>query len=140
MDPVLFAVENGVARITIDREAKRNALDTATLEGLRRAVELAGASDEARAIVLTGAGAKAFCAGGDLSSIQGDGFLARHDGRGLYVSLLEALERSTKPIVARLNGDALGGGLGLALACDMIVAADHASLGTPEVKLGLFPM
>jgi enoyl-CoA hydratase len=69
----------------------------------------------------------------------GDGFLARHDGRGAYVALLEALERSTKPLVARLNGDALGGGLGLALGCDVIVAAQHAHLGTPEVKLGLFP-
>jgi len=138
-DPVRFEAKGAALWLTIDREPKRNALDQATLEGLRRGVEMACASDEARVIVLTGAGEKAFCAGGDLSSMQGEGFLAKHEGRGAYVALLETLERSSKPVVARLNGDALGGGLGLALACDVIVAAQHAQLGTPEVKLGLFP-
>ncbi len=139
-DSVRFEVRDKAAWLTIDREAKRNALDVAALEGLKRGVELACATDDAHAIVISGAGDKAFCAGGDLGSMQGDsGFLARHEGRGLYVALLETFERSTKPLVARLNGDALGGGLGLALACDVIVAAQHAQLGTPEVKLGLFP-
>ncbi len=138
-DPVRFETKGPAAWITIDREAKRNALDGATLEGLVRAIEMAEAMDEVRAIVVTGAGEKAFCAGGDLSSMQADGFLAKHEGRGKYVALLEKLERATKPIVARVNGDALGGGLGLALGCDIVVAAAHASFGTPEVKLGLFP-
>jgi enoyl-CoA hydratase/carnithine racemase len=139
-DPVRFDLKGPAAWITIDRDAKRNALDRATLEGLGRALDLAAASPEVRAIVLTGAGSKAFCAGGDLSSMQADGFLAKHEGRGRYVELLEKIERSPKPIVARVNGDALGGGLGLALACDIVVAAEHASFGTPEVKVGLFPM
>lgn len=138
-EPVRFEQKDKAVWLTIDREAKRNSLDQATLEGLKRGVEMAGAADDVRVIVVTGAGEKAFCAGGDLSSMQGEGFLARHEGRGAYVALLETLERSTKPLVARLNGDALGGGLGLALGCDVIVAAQHAQLGTPEVKLGLFP-
>jgi enoyl-CoA hydratase/carnithine racemase len=139
-DPVRFETRDGAAFLTIDREAKRNSLDQATLDGLVRALALAEATEDVRLTILTGAGEKAFCAGGDLSSMQGDGFLARHEGRGSYVALLEALERTTKPTIARVNGDALGGGFGLALACDMVVAAEHASFGTPEIKLGLFPM
>lgn len=140
-EPVRFELKGSAAWLTIDREAKRNSLDPATLEGLKRGVEMACAADDVRVVVLTGAGEKAFCAGGDLSSSMtgADGFLAKHDSRGAYVALLETLERSSKPLVARLNGDALGGGLGLALACDVIVSAQHAQLGTPEVKLGLFP-
>lgn len=139
-NPVRFDLTGAAAWITIDREAKRNALDPATLEGLGRAIDLANASEDVRVLVLTGAGTKAFCAGGDLSSMQQDGFLGKHEGRARYLELLERIERSPKPIVCRANGDALGGGLGLALACDMIVAAEHASFGTPEVKIGLFPM
>jgi enoyl-CoA hydratase/carnithine racemase len=138
-ESVRFELKDKAAWLTIDREAKRNSLDPATLEGLKRGVEMACATDDVHVIVLTGAGEKAFCAGGDLSSMQGEGFLARHEGRSTYVGVLEAFERSTKPVVGRLNGDALGGGLGLALACDVVVAAQHAQLGTPEVKLGLFP-
>ena len=138
--PVRFERRGPAAWIVIDREARRNALDGATLEGIARALDLAEADPEVRVVVITGAGEKAFCAGGDLSSLAADGFLAQHEARGSYLALLERLDRSRLPLVARVNGDALGGGFGLALACDLIVAAAHTSFGTPEVKLGLFPM
>jgi len=90
--------------------------------------------------VLTGAGTRVFSAGGDLQGMEEDGFLAGHEARRRYGLLLEQLGAFPKPTVARLNGHALGGGLGLVCACDLAVAADHAELGTPEVDVGLFPM
>jgi len=139
-EDVRFELRDQAAWLTIDRESKRNTLSGDAIDGLVRGIELACATEEARAIVITGAGSKAFCAGGDLSSIQGDSFIEKHESRGRYLEVLERLERATKPSIARLNGDALGGGLGLALACDVIVASASANLGTPEVKVGLFPM
>jgi enoyl-CoA hydratase/carnithine racemase len=81
-----------------------------------------------------------FCAGGDLSDgLGGDGFVAAHESRGRFAELLAALPKARVPLVAAVNGDALGGGLGLAAACDIVVADVNARMGTPEVKVGLFP-
>jgi enoyl-CoA hydratase/carnithine racemase len=131
---ILHRVEHGAAFLTINREAARNALSATAVQALIDAVE------KARAVVLTGAGDKMFCSGGDLSSMTGDGFLAGHEGRRGYGQLLLALQSCKKPTVARVNGHALAGGLGLVLACDLAVASDAAGFGTPEIDRGLFPM
>lgn len=137
---VLYEVESGAARLTINREAARNALSPGVVQGLAEAVRRAEADPAVRCLVLTGAGTRVFCAGGDLGGMSGDGFLAGHDGRRAYGQLLLSLQQVKKPTIARINGHALAGGLGLALACDLAVAADSAGFGLPEIDRGLFPM
>lgn len=128
--------------LTIDREDRRNALDDAVLAGLIAGVEEAGRLEGIRAVVLTGAGSRVFCAGGNLKSdAEGDPF--RVDPNRLdnpVAALLRALEECPVATIARVNGHALGGGFGLVCACDFAIGADHARLGTPEVTLGLFPL
>jgi len=138
--PVRFALEDGQALLTIDRADARNALSAEVVEALAEGLRRAEADPAARVVVLTGAGTRAFSAGGDLAASGRDGFLAGHDGRRRYGLLLEHIAGFPKPTLARVNGHALGGGLGLVCACDLAVAADHAELGTPEVDVGLFPM
>jgi enoyl-CoA hydratase/carnithine racemase len=137
---VRYEVSAGAARLTIDREAARNALSPQVLEALRAGLLRANAEPEVRVVVLTGAGTRVFCAGGDLGGLSGEGFLAGHEGRRAYGQLLLALQGSAKPTVARVNGHCLAGGLGLVLACDLAVASADAAFGTPEVDRGLFPM
>lgn len=137
---ILHRVEHGATFLTINREAARNALSATAVQALIDAVEKAEADPQTRAVVLTGAGEKMFCSGGDLSSMSGDGFLAGHEGRRGYGQLLLALQNCKKPTLARVNGHALAGGLGLVLACDLAVASDAAGFGTPEIDRGLFPM
>ncbi|MFT3952995.1 MAG: enoyl-CoA hydratase-related protein [Piscinibacter sp.] len=128
--------------LTIDREDKRNAMDDGVLTALTDGVEEAGRRTDIRAVVITGAGSKVFCAGGNLKQdAEGDPF--RIDPNRLdnpVARLLKALDDSPVATIARVNGHALGGGFGLVCACDMAIAADHARLGTPEVTLGLFPL
>jgi enoyl-CoA hydratase/carnithine racemase len=109
-------------------------------EALNGAHEQLEADREVRVALLTGRGA-VFCAGGDLADgLQGgDGFLAGHQGRGRFAELLVRLRRARFPVVAAVQGDAMGGGLGLAAGCDLVVADPAARFGTPEIKLGLFP-
>jgi enoyl-CoA hydratase/carnithine racemase len=142
MDPtqVAYRVEGGQARLTIDREAARNALSQEVIAALRDGIARAETDPAVRVVVLTGAGEKAFCAGGDLSSMAGEGFLAMHEGRRAYGQLLLALQALKKPTIARVNGHALAGGLGLMLACDLAISTDAAMFGTPEIDVGLFPM
>ena len=137
---VRYEVEAGTARLTIDREAARNALSSQVVAELGEGLARAERDAAVRVIVLTGAGQRVFCAGGDLGSLEGDGFLAGHEGRRAYGRLLLSLQSVAKPTVARLNGHALAGGLGLVLACDLAVASQDAALGTPEIDRGLFPM
>lgn len=140
-ETVLTEIEDGVATITINRPERRNAINGAANEALIDAFETVPEKDDVRVIVLTGAGDKSFCSGGDLQGQQsGDGFLAMHEQRGRYADLLLAMRDSAKPIIARVNGYALGGGLGLVLSSDLAVASESAELGTPEIKSGLFPM
>src|SRR4051812_1821232 len=116
----MLAVETedrGAVRVVaIDRPDRRNALSAAVVDGLSVALATAEADPAVRALVLTGRG-KAFCAGGDLAEGLGasGGLLDAHQGRGRYADLLLAMQRSRLPIVAAVNGDALGGGLGLAV-------------------------
>ena len=132
--------EHGAAYLTIAREAARNALSATAVQALLAELARAEEDPAVRAVVLTGAGEKMFCSGGDLSSMTGDGFLAGHEGRRAYGRLLLALQGCRKPTVARVNGHALAGGLGLVLACDLAIATDGAGFGTPEIDRGLFPM
>jgi enoyl-CoA hydratase len=129
-----------VTLIRLNRPERRNALSSALVEGLIDAVSSAAAAG-AGAVVITGNGA-AFCAGGDLAEglAGGDGFLGGHRQRGRYAELLAMLAEVRVPVVAAVNGDALGGGLGLCAACDLAIVDPAARLGTPEVKVGLFPM
>ena len=127
------------AWLTINRPDRRNALNPDVIEGLLNGLERA-AADDVSSVVLTGAGDRAFCAGADLGGMVPDGGrVAEHFRRGRIGDLLLGMIRHPKPVVARVNGVALAGGFGVMLACDLVVAADDAELGTPEVNLGLWP-
>lgn len=128
------------ATITIDDPERRNPLSNDGIAELAALVERAAADDTVRAIVITGAGETAFSAGGDLSGGFVDAPLEEHDERAALIGLFTALRRCGKPTVARVNGHALAGGLGLAAACDIVVAVDDATFGAPEIKVGLWPM
>jgi enoyl-CoA hydratase/carnithine racemase len=137
--PVRVEQRGAVAVWTIDRADRANALSRALLLAFGKLVREAVANDSVRAIVVTGAGDKAFCAGADLKERRG---MTENDVRvqvQLYRTELGPLDRSPKPVVAAINGAALGGGLELALCCDLRVAAAHAVLGLPETSLGIIP-
>jgi methylglutaconyl-CoA hydratase len=137
--PVRVALRGSVAVWTIDREDRMNALSGSMLLELGKLAREAATNDGIRVIVLTGAGDKAFCAGADLKERQGmteDQVRARLD---LYRSELGPIDRSPKPVVAAINGVAFGGGLELALCCDLRVAAAHAQLALPETSIGVIP-
>lgn len=136
---VRYEVADGIARLTIDRESARNALSPGVIRELVAGLKTAEEDPSVRCVVLTGAGDRVFCAGGDLGGLS-SGFLDGHDGRRAYGQLLQAFQQAKKPTVARINGHALAGGLGLVLACDLAVASDTAGFGLPEIDRGLFPM
>jgi enoyl-CoA hydratase/carnithine racemase len=133
------SVDARVATITIDREERRNALSWEVISELRAAVDEAKRDADVRVVVLTGAGDKAFCAGADLGGMAGADHVALHEGRGELADLFRDLYALGKPTVARVRGFALAGGFGLALACDLVIAADDAQFGTPEIDVGLWP-
>ena len=133
------AREDGVAVLTIDRPEALNALDVATLTGLRDRLLDLHDDDEVRVIVLTGAGDRAFAAGADIKYMSG---LSVDEAKGwgaLGQEVGRLLETIPKPTIAAVNGFALGGGCELALACDLRYAASTAKLGQPEVNLGIIP-
>jgi enoyl-CoA hydratase/carnithine racemase len=137
--PVEVEQRGSVVVWTIDREARMNSLSRALLQAFGKLAREAVTNDSVRAIVITGRGEKAFCAGADLKERQG---MSENDIRvqvELYRSELGPLDRSPKPVVAALNGVAFGGGLELALVCDLRVAAAHAQVGLPETTLGIIP-
>lgn len=137
---VRYEVDGHVARLTIDREERRNALSWSVMTDLRTALAAAKADDAVRVVVLTGAGDRAFCAGADLTGMaEGAGFAQLHDDRGELARLFRDMWELGKPTIARVRGYALAGGFGLALACDLVVAADDAQFGTPEINVGLWP-
>jgi enoyl-CoA hydratase/carnithine racemase len=139
-DQVLYDSEAGVARVTINRPERRNAMSYGVMQGLRDAFARARADDLVRVVVLTGGGDKAFCAGADLGGGGiADNAASAHDGRGLLADLFRDMWHLGKPVVARVRGYALAGGFGLACACDLIVASDDSVFGTPEINVGLWP-
>jgi enoyl-CoA hydratase/carnithine racemase len=142
---VLYEVDAGVACVTINRPARRNAMSGDVMRGIRESLAVAGADDAVRAVVLTGAGDEAFCAGADLGGMSGGGdgadagVVGLHAARGVLAEVFGALWRLGKPTVARVQGWALAGGFGLALACDVVVASERARFGAPEINVGLWP-
>jgi enoyl-CoA hydratase/carnithine racemase len=126
------------AWLTIDREERRNALSGEVITGLVDGLAAAAGDDAARAVVITGAGDRAFCAGGDIGGFQAAD-ASSESAPTAIARLLDALWHHPKPTIARVNGRALGGGFGLMLACDLAVAADDVEVGTPEIDIGLWP-
>lgn len=140
-ETLLYDVDERVATVTINRPEKRNALSPTVIEELNQALRAADTDADVGCVVLTGAGEKAFCAGADLagSMMSGQGVYGRHEMGRRFLDLFRLLEHLGKPVVCAANGSFFGGGLGLALACDIVLAADDIKLGTPEISLGLFP-
>ena len=124
--------------LTITREERRNAMSHGVLASLAQAMTAAQTQRSLRAIVLTGAGSKAFCAGADLQSANA--FTTDYsEPHGHLAQLLRVAKASTVPLIARVNGACMAGGMGLMSMCDLAVAARHAVFGLPEVKVGVFP-
>jgi enoyl-CoA hydratase len=137
--PLLVSLNDHVLTLTLNRPDRRNALNGELIEALIEAFANAAKSD-ARAIVLTGSGDRSFCSGADLDpAAAAAGPFVAHEARHRFVDLIGAMRGCGRPIVARVAGPALAGGLGLMVACDMVVAADDVYFATPEVKVGLFP-
>jgi len=136
---IRVASADGVLTITLYNPPRKNAIGPAMVNELLHALDDAAADKDVRVVVLTGAG-DAFCAGGDFSQMTGGAGGEALAPKGDYADLLLAMTRSPKPIVARVNGHAMGGGLGLVAASHFAVAARSAKLGTPEINVGLFPM
>ena len=136
---LLIERDEAVAIVTINRPKVLNALDSATLDELRRAILELKADDTVRAVVLTGAGEKSFVAGADIKelAVMTPTGGREHARRGQHV--LDLIEQMGKPVIAAINGFALGGGCELAMACTIRLAADTARLGQPEINLGLVP-
>lgn len=137
--PVLVSRRGPIGILTIDRDPRLNALSRGTLHALGRLGKELVDDANIRAIIVTGAGARAFCAGADLKERQGFTLDDVRQQVALYRTELGVLDKSPKPVVAAINGVALGGGLELALVCDLRVAAAHAVLGLPETSLGIIP-
>ncbi|MGB3067292.1 MAG: enoyl-CoA hydratase-related protein [Ottowia sp.] len=139
--PVLVHHADRVCTITINRPDARNALNAQVAAGIASAISDATQRAECRAIVLTGAGDRAFCAGADLVNASGSVFNVDFaDPRHFMADLLQRMEDCPLPLIARVNGHAMAGGFGLVCACDLAVAADSATFGTPEAKVGISPM
>ena len=135
---LLSRQHDGVLWLTINRPERRNAISPAVLDGLSQALSRANQDREVRAIVLTGVGDKAFCAGADLQTGQSFKFDYSEPTQGI-ANLFRLSRQLNVPLVARVNGACMAGGMGLMAMCDMVVAAPHAIFGLPEVKVGVFP-
>jgi enoyl-CoA hydratase len=136
---LLWSVQDGVGVVTVNRPKSLNALDSRTVQELAQVVEAARSDASLRALVVTGAGEKAFVAGADIAQMSG---LSAIEGRrfaDLGHRALAALEALDIPTIAAVNGFALGGGCELALACDLVYASEKARFGQPEVNLGIIP-
>jgi enoyl-CoA hydratase/carnithine racemase len=135
---VLYTLDQGVATIAINRPESRNALNPETLTELKAAFLEAKEDDSVGVVILTGSGDKAFSAGGDLAGFQ-QSSTDRADRHSHFVELFEVMAHLGKPIVGAVNGHCLAGGFGVALACDLLVASEKATFGTPEINIGLWP-
>ena len=137
MSDLAVTNEGGVLRLHIDREPKRNALNGEVLRGMRDALRAPGS---ARVVLVSSAGEKVFCSGADLVQMAPDATgLEVHEGRGLLREVVLAMRDCPLPVVASVQGLCLAGGVGLVLGCDIVLAAETAAFGLPEVDLGLWP-
>jgi enoyl-CoA hydratase len=136
---IRYEKKNAIAYITIDRQKVLNALSTATMRELNQAFTAINADAEIRAVILTGAGEKAFVAGADISELNRLNAAEAKEYARRGHALFDLIEGLGKPVIACINGFALGGGCELAMACTMRIASDNARIGQPEVKLGIIP-
>jgi methylglutaconyl-CoA hydratase len=138
---ILYSVDNGVAGIVLNRPEKRNALNDALIAEIKRGLTQAASDENARAIVISGAG-KDFCSGADLSALQkiaGASVSENSDDARSLMELFLLIREINVPVIAAVRGRALAGGCGLATACDLVLAAESARFGYPEVKIGFVP-
>jgi 3-hydroxypropionyl-coenzyme A dehydratase len=139
-DLVIYEVSEGVATVTLNDPEKANRLTGEMLGGLVEAMRSARDDDQVRAVVLTGAGEKVFCAGADLGGFAADAPLVqKHFASDLFLEYFRLMPRLGKPSLCAVNGHVFAGGLGLALCCDLVIAKKGAKFGTPEVNVGAFP-
>jgi len=139
-EKVLYEISDGVATVTLNDPEKRNMLSGQMLTELVDALKAARDSDEVRAVVLTGAGEKVFCAGADLGGFGADAPLVeKHFASDLFLEFFRLMPRLGKPSLCALNGHVLAGGMGLALSCDLLIAREGATFSTPEINVGAFP-
>ena len=136
-DNILYLEEGPLALITINRAEKHNAISLATLDELNDAVDRAAAAEEVRVISITGAGGKSFASGSDLSEVLDRDFKKALEP--IVQGLADKLERTPKPTIAAIDGICMGGGLEVALGCDLRVATPRSKFATPEGKLGIIP-
>ena len=137
--PLLTTDHDAIRVITVNRPDKLNALNAATLDALHAAFDAAADDDTVRAVVLTGAGPKAFVAGADIAEMSGLSPVQGRDFSQRGQRMMRRVEKMPKPVIAMVNGFALGGGLELAMCCHLRIAADSAKVGQPEINLGLVP-
>jgi enoyl-CoA hydratase/carnithine racemase len=142
LDQVSVAIQGPKCLVTIERASEHNTMTDKVMHELVQALRIAESSPGVRVIVLTGQGDKTFCAGGKLKPTTDGSPFAVEPGRFDHpiAELFRAMDRSNLPIIARINGDTFGGGVGLACACDFAVAVDTARFGTTEAAVGVFPM
>jgi enoyl-CoA hydratase len=139
-EQLLYDASEGVATVTLNRPEQRNALSPQLLGELVDALRRARDDADVRAVVLTGAGEKVFCAGADLGGFAADAPLVdKHFGSDLFLEFFRLMPRLGKPSLCAANGHVLAGGLGLALSCDLVIAKQGGTFGTPEINVGAFP-
>jgi enoyl-CoA hydratase/carnithine racemase len=137
---VSYEVADGVATVTLNNPEKRNMLSGQMLTELVDAMRTARDSDDVRAVVLTGAGDKVFCAGADLGGFAADvPLVQKHFASDLFLEFFRLMPRLGKPSLCAANGHVLAGGMGLALSCDLVIAREGITFGTPEINVGAFP-
>jgi len=139
LENVLYEKKDGIAYVTLNRPKVLNALNKATWQDLRTAFEDAHDDATVRGIILTGAGDKAFIAGADISEIATASAIQAEESSSYGQDVLNLIENLGKPVIAAINGFALGGGCETAMACTIRLATEHAKFGQPEVKLGVLP-
>jgi len=136
---VLFQVENGIGIITINRHKALNALNVEVLKALGKILDQVRKDESVKVLILTGAGEKAFVAGADISEMKNFSPIQAKEFSQLGQGIFRSIEELPKPVIAAVNGFALGGGTELAISCDYILASENAVFGQPEVNLGIFP-
>lgn len=136
---IIYEKSEGIATITINRPEALNAFNTDVINEILQALEDVKADENVRVVVLTGAGEKAFSAGADIKAMKGINALKARDLSQMGEKLCSALENLEKPVIAAINGYALGGGLEVAMACDIRIASENARMGQTEINIGLIP-
>jgi len=138
--PIRTEMRDRTLWIWIDREERRNAINKAVISGIASAVKASQDDARVRSVVLTGAGRKAFCAGADLAGGPDTFTLGLDEPMTNFGKLARLMRDLGVPVIGRINGDCVAGGMGLMSLCDLVVVADHARFGLPEAKVGVFPM